>query len=49
MLKYAYEVVSENSWTVIIIITAPVKEDDGEAKATLLQAYCISLPRDTAL
>jgi hypothetical protein len=35
-----YEVVSENSWTVIVV-TASIKDDEGEAK--------VSLPRDTAL
>jgi hypothetical protein len=40
--------VPENSCTVIVV-TASVKEERGEAKVTLPQAYCISLPRETAL
>jgi hypothetical protein len=44
-----YEVVSESSQTVIIVVTASVKDDEREAKVTLPKAYCISLPRDTAL
>jgi hypothetical protein len=41
-------VVSESSQT-IIVVTALVKEDDGEANVTLLQAYWISLPHDITL
>jgi hypothetical protein len=43
-----YEVLSESSWTVIVV-TASLKEDEGKAKVTLPQAYCISLLRDTSL
>jgi hypothetical protein len=43
-----YEVVSESFWTVIVV-TASVKEDERGAKVTLLKAYCIRLPHDTAL
>jgi hypothetical protein len=32
-----------------IVVTASVKEGEMETKVTLLQDYCISLPRDSAL
>jgi hypothetical protein len=43
-----YEAVSVSSRTVIVVTTS-MKEDGGEAKVTLPKAYCVSLPRDTAL
>jgi hypothetical protein len=43
-----YEVLPESSWTVTVVTTS-VKKMREEAKVTLPQAYCISLPRDTAL
>jgi hypothetical protein len=46
-LIYNYEVLSESSRT-LIVVTASVK-DEGEAKVTLPQACCISLPYETAL
>jgi hypothetical protein len=48
MNPLTYEVLSESS-RIVIVVTASVKEDEGEAKVTLLQAYCISLPHETAL
>jgi hypothetical protein len=48
IVSHIYEVVSESSRTVITV-TASVEEDEREIKVTLPKAYCISLPRDTAL
>jgi hypothetical protein len=39
-----YEVVSKSSSTVIAV-TATVREDEREAQVTILEVYCISLPR----
>jgi hypothetical protein len=40
--------VLDSSWTVIVV-TASVGKMRRKAKDTLPQAYCVSLPRDTAL
>jgi hypothetical protein len=47
-LHSMYEVVQE-SFQTVIAVTASVKKMRGEAKVTLLQAYCFCLPHDTAL
>jgi hypothetical protein len=47
-LHPVYEVASESSRTVIVV-TALVKEDVRGGQGHTLKAYCISLPRDTAL
>jgi hypothetical protein len=36
-----YKVVSESSWTVIVV-TAPVKEDDRGGQGHTLEVYCVS-------
>jgi hypothetical protein len=47
--KCTYEVVSESSGTVIVATASMKEAGGGEGKVILPQAYCISMPRGTAL